>query len=203
MNKASMLPLAVLGLLVSAAVAATPASATPSAPSFSCANLGTWKGSVTTYSVKFTCGQQSSTDDDVVQGIYRTNINIHNPNLGTVNFCSTVVLPNDASPTGSSTPLPLSLGPNQALFIDCFTSEAESIVSQLPSLPPDTTETEGFVVIQIPNSYGPPTLLDVIGKYTARPQFSVTTIPGVSAAAIPPGGVSSLQIVPYSPAVIP
>ena len=115
-----------------------------------------------------------------------------------------MVLPNDASPTGSSAPLALSLGANQALFIDCFTSEVESIISQFPNLPPDTTETEGFVVIQIPNSYGPPATLDVIGKYTARPAFSVTTIAGsVSAAAIPPGGVSSLQIVPYSPTVIP
>ena len=60
------------------------------------------------YSVKFTCGQQSTAttgsgddgkgDADVVTGVYRTNINVHNPQYNTVNFKTKIVLPDNASP---------------------------------------------------------------------------------------------------------
>jgi hypothetical protein len=160
-----------------------------------------FNGNVAFYSVKFTCGQQSSTDDDVVTGVYRTNINIHNPQNQTVNFCTKVVLPDDATdpfPHGVTNLAPQSLSSDHGLFIDCYTPEPASISSQMTNntppftVPPITSEFEGFVVIEVPQTSKNPTLLDVVGKYTARP--------GGSAGSA--SDVSSLQIVVYSPTVI-
>jgi len=87
----------ILTVVVSLAVAlsAMVASEAAAQQSFSCGNI---KGPVAEYAVKFTCGTQSSTDDDVVTGVYRTNINIHNPQSSTVNFCTKVMLPDNANP---------------------------------------------------------------------------------------------------------
>jgi hypothetical protein len=148
-------------------------------------------GPVAVYSVKFTCGEQSGSDDDVVTGIYRTNINIHNPESQTVNFCTKVVLPDNATPTGISPLVPQSLGADHSLFIDCYTSEAASIASQLAgTVTAPTTEFEGFVVIEVPTSILNPAPLDVEGKYTAR---------SGAESSDSAGDVSSLQVVVFSP----
>ncbi len=118
------------------------------------------------YSVKFTCGQQSGSDDDVVTGVYRTNINVHNPQNWPVHFQTQVVLPDNATPTGQTSLVTQNLSSGHALFIDCYTTDPLSIASQLsansPSITAPSTEFEGFVVIQSPAP------LDVIGKYEGR-----------------------------------
>jgi hypothetical protein len=166
---------------------------------FSCSNIN--NGNVAVYAVKFTCGTQSGNDDDVVTGVYRTNINIHNPQNQTVNFCTKVVLPDNAVspfPSGVTNLASQSLSSDHGLFIDCYTPEKESISSQMtnnsPSftVPPITSEFEGFVVIEVPQTSQTPTLLDVQGKYTARPGIANGTA----------GDVYSLQIVVYSPTLI-
>ena len=168
-------------------------------------------------------GNQS--DADVVTGVYRTNINIHNPQNQTVNFCTKVVLPDNATPTGISPLVSWSLGSDHSLFIDCFTPELQSIQSQLTGtseipcnskinkgnvaiysvkftcgqqtniVPPPSqplAQFEGFVVIEVPQSSQSPALLDVEGKYSARPV-------GATGAA---SDVSSLQVVKYRPTLI-
>jgi hypothetical protein len=182
---------AVVGLAVTlGAMVTSEANAAP--PGNPCTNIGSWNGNVAVYTVKFTCGTQSSTDDDVVTGVYRTNINVHNPQNQTVNFCTKVVLPDNAATTGITQLAAQSLGPDHALFIDCFTSEAASIQSQLTNNSPPITvpsgEFEGFVVIEVPQGKNG-ALLDVEGKYTARPG-------GSNGSA---SDVSSLQVVVYRP----
>jgi hypothetical protein len=129
--------------------------------------------------------------------VYRTNVNIHNPQNQPVNFCTKVVLPDNASPTGITPLIPLSLDSDHSLFIGCYTTETggHSIAVQLAadSITAPTTEFEGFVVIEVPQSGQNPTLLDVSGKYTARPG-------GDSGGSSE--DVSSLQVVVYSPTLI-
>lgn len=158
----------------------------------SCSNIS--NGNVAVYSVKFTCGPQTAKDDDVVQGVYRTSINIHNPQNQTVNFCTKVVEPVPAGPSVITPLVPQTLKTDDAMFINCFTTEPQSIESQLGTVP--SYEFEGFVVIEVPqlSSLNPtPPLLDVVGKYTARPGGSA----GGTAE-----DVSSLQVVVYSPTLI-
>jgi hypothetical protein len=133
-------------------------------------------------SAKFNCGT-SSADGDVVQGVYATSINIHNPQQSsTVQFSKTFV---EAFEEGSKQPSTFpttndSLAPNQAEFVDC-----PVIYAALKVAP--GTPIEGFVVIDILNfSYGNASL-DVVGKYTARSSG---------------GQVSGLDVVVYTPSQI-
>jgi len=133
-------------------------------------------------SAKFNCGT-ASVDGDVVQGVYATSINIHNPQQqSTVQFTKTFV---EAFEEGSALPSTFpttndSLGPNQAEFVDCSVIDKALGVTS-------STQIEGFVVIDITNfSYGNASL-DVVGKYTARSST---------------GQVSGLDIVVYTPSQI-
>ena len=156
-------------------------------------SLSPCSGPVAVYSVKFTCGYQQGSDDDVVTGVYRTNINIHNPQSSTVNFCTQVVLPDNASPTGASSLVPQTLSADHSLFVDCYTTDVYSISSQLTasSITAPATEFEGFVEIVVPQTnFVVPSTLDVEGKYTARSggfQYDHSQ------------DVSSLQVVVYQP----
>lgn len=154
-----------------------------------CSNIS--GGNVNVYSVKFTCGPQTGTDDDVVTGVYRTSINIHNPQNQTVNFCTKVVVPQPSAPSTITKLVPQTLKADDAMFINCFTPQPQSISGPNGQVPDPGFEFEGFVVIEVPQpsqySTTPP-LLDVVGKYTARPAGS---------------DVSSLQVVVYSPTPIP
>jgi hypothetical protein len=133
-------------------------------------------------SAKFNCGT-ASVDGDVVQGVYATSINIHNPQQSsTVQFTKTIVEAfREGSPPSSSFPtFSESLGPNQAEFVDCSVIDSALGVAS-------GTPIEGFVVINITNfGYGSASL-DVVGKYTARSST---------------GQVSALDVVVYTPSQI-
>jgi len=133
-------------------------------------------------SAKFNCGT-ASVDGDVVQGVYATSINIHNPQQQTtVQFSKTFVeaFEEGSGQSSKSSTTNDSLGPNQAEFVDC-----PVIYAALKVAP--GTPIEGFVVIDIlQSSYGNE-FLDVVGKYTARSSG---------------GQVSGLDIVVYTPSQI-
>jgi len=142
------------------------------------------------YAAKFTCGQippgTNDTVTDVVRGVYATSINIHNPQSTVpVKYNKTIVVakqeiqPPQPQPAGLIVKFTsLSLPAEQAEFVDC-----QFIYRQFTSIRPGT-HIEGFVVIEIPTTAsGPALLLDVVGKYTARPSN---------------GEVSSLDVVVYN-----
>ncbi len=134
------------------------------------------------YGAKFTCGQETKEPDaDVVVGTYATSINIHNPQAKlSVKFVKKIVV---AEREGAEFVKPVVLRgvlqPDQADRVDCV------FIDNALKLPP-ATYVEGFVVLEVPPvSVGSaPTfpLLDVVGKYTARPLD---------------GGVSTQSVVPY------
>lgn len=97
------------------------------------------------FSAKCLCGNLI-TPSPLISGLYRTAINIHNPNSFQVKFLKKVVISN---PQRSGTRGQISqkvgetLGPNDALEIDC-----EDIMA-FPGLPP-VPFLKGFVVIEVP-----------------------------------------------------
>ncbi len=134
------------------------------------------------YAVKFVCNAESL-DDRVLQGKYRTMINIHNPHNITetpllggvpvpVKFFKKAVL---AIPQGEP-PLPPSchqeelLESDWALGVDCDNIKTLLGLSGLPT----TGDLEGFLVIEVPPFQGmeqtAPPPLDVVAVYTARPR---------------------------------
>ena len=148
------------------------------------------------YAAKFTCGPippgTNDANTDVVRGVYATSINIHNPQSMTpVKYNKTIVVANreiqPPPPPQSPPPQPpgpivkftgFVLPPDQAEFVDC-----QFIYRQFPNIHPGT-HIEGFVVIEIPTTASSPALLlDVVGKYTARPSN---------------GEVSSIDVVVYN-----
>lgn len=115
-------------------------------------------------------------------GIYRTSINIHNPQTYPVQFCKKIVranpeicvppmpgLPQRLVQICPPPPKPVittgKLGSDLADRVDC------RVIKHLLGLPTDGTDhVEGFVVIEVPPVPGKPQpVLDVVGKYTARP----------------------------------
>jgi hypothetical protein len=147
------------------------------------------------YSVKFLCGLQTTapssppSEPPVKPGNYATAINIHNFHpTATVEFRKKAVVANpEREPRGPISPFKVdSLGPNQALEVDCT-----DIVGLFP--PPTATNgglslpsfVKGFVEIVSPRQ------LNVVGVYTA--QTCTTTTPGQSCT--PQGGLA-LEVVP-------
>jgi hypothetical protein len=129
-------------------------------------------------SAKFNCGT-ASVDGDVVQGVYATSINIHNPQQSSaVQFGKTIVQAFEEGTTssGSSFQTTDTLQPNQAEFVDC------AVIYRSLKITPGTP-IEGFVELNILNSSYGSVSLDVVGKYTARPAG---------------GQVSALSIVVYT-----
>jgi hypothetical protein len=138
------------------------------------------------YAAKFTCGTESLDEpDDVVAGVYASSINIHNPQAKTtVVFVKKIVV---ALREGATPRQPIIvprgiLRPDQADRVDCRFIKAQL---KLPAL----AYVEGFVVLEVPlTSTSPqPVVLDVVGKYTARPAT---------------GGVSTQSVVPVPGAKI-
>lgn len=123
------------------------------------------------YAAKFTCGVESAKEtDDVVSGVYASSINIHNPQSKiAVPFVKKIVVANrEDAPIGRIVVLRDVLKPDQADRVDCpFIDKALDQSS--------TAYIEGFVVFEVPRvavtSVAPTVqpVLDVVGKYTARP----------------------------------
>ena len=123
------------------------------------------------YAAKFTCGIESAKEtDDVVSGVYASSINLHNPQSRiAVPFIKKIVVANREDTTiGRIVVLRDVLKPDQADRVDCiFISKALNQAA--------TVYVEGFVVIEVPRvavtgtAPGVQPVLDVVGKYTARP----------------------------------
>ncbi len=121
------------------------------------------------YAAKFTCGQESAKEsDDVVSGVYASSINIHNPQARlAVVFTKKIVVANrEDLPIGRIVVLRDVLKPDQADRVDCIFIDRALDQSA-------TTYVEGFVVLEVPPVIGTANriqpVLDVVGKYTARP----------------------------------
>jgi hypothetical protein len=139
------------------------------------------------YAAKFVCGP-TTTDIEVVRGVYATAINIHNPNPFPVRFRKKAVVANvESGPRGPiSKKLDETLQPDEAMFVDC--SEVRTLLG--PAITKNLVHFEGFVVLEVPEiqvnagavPFSPE--LDVIGKYTARPEnhgvssIDIVTVPG-------------------------
>lgn len=123
------------------------------------------------YAAKFTCGVESAKEtDDVVSGVYASSINIHNPQSKiAVPFVKKIVVANrEDAPIGRIVVLRDVLKPDQADRVDCIFIHKALDQSA-------TAYVEGFVVFEVPRvsvTGTAPTVqpvLDVVGKYTARP----------------------------------
>jgi hypothetical protein len=82
---------------------------------------GEAKAQTAVISAKFNC-VTAPLDADVVQGVYATSINIHNPQLSSaVQFTKTIVqaLEEGSTSSGNSSQRTDTLQPNQAEFVDC------------------------------------------------------------------------------------
>ena len=128
------------------------------------------------YAAKFVCNA-SSADDLLIQGKYRTTVNIHNPHYLVepagaqpvpVTFFKKVVF---AKPQGQQPLLPSChqqeyLPADGALAVTCNNIKTLAQLSGLPT----SGVLEGFVIIEVP-PYAPlaqSPALDVVAVYTAR-----------------------------------
>jgi len=114
------------------------------------------------YSAKCVCGDKNGDSAYILQGKYRTSINIHNPHDVTVSFIKKAVIakPQREERGQISKWVEEVLRPDEALFVDC---------KDIKSLPFDQKVPvffEGFVVLRAPTQ----TPLDVVGVYTATPK---------------------------------
>ncbi len=109
------------------------------------------------YAVKFVCGQALADRPAVARGRYYTAINIHNPNPETIVFLRkyAFTLPNEAPGPIARDSIPLKLGSDQALELDCV--RILRLAREFVRAP----FAKGFAVIQtrVP--------LDVVAVYTA------------------------------------
>jgi hypothetical protein len=133
-------------------------------------------GSVSVYSAKFACGQEpppssgsggaAQNEAPVKPGNYATTINVHNPNLSTVNFVKKAVVTYSSDMGNSSNEAPQAPGAlvaaqlkaDYALAIDCGDISSKLLQGHFSS----SNFIEGFVVIYI----SPSQQLDVQGLYT-------------------------------------
>ena len=143
----------------------------------------------TEYAAKFLCGVPTGsllTHDAVANAEYTTSINIHNPNIFTVDqpisFLKKAVRSVIEGNTlvAPSAFVQDSLPNDYAEYVDCFVIR-KLLGSAAPAAP---AFIEGFLVIVIPPASSP-NQLDVVGVYTS------SNIPPVS-----------LQVVPIAPRVI-
>jgi hypothetical protein len=149
---------------------------------------------VQVYAAKFTCGPVPASaggggDADVVVGVYMTSINIHNPTTFTQTFKKKVVIANQELESSTQPRGPIGweihvLDPDAAVRVAC--AVIYRILRQEP-----VSHIEGFVVLEPPERLNPvfpplfpPLILNVVGKYSARPSN---------------GEVSSLDVVVYTP----
>ena len=152
------------------------------APAPAMAGNGSW----ISYAAKFVCNAESLGDDVVVQGKYKTVVNIHNPhnlvdipipegaNPVPVQFFKKAVLAQrqDEKPLPPSCHQEELLESNWGLGVDCDNIKDLLSLSGLPTI----GDIEGFVVIEVPPGQGlnleTPTL-DVTAVYTARPRTGI------------------------------
>jgi len=143
------------------------------------------------YSVKFVCGLQlpnpnlvPPSEPPVKPGNYATAVNVHNFHNGqTVTIAKKAVIANpEDQPPGAISPFrKVTLGPDQALEIDC-PDIVSLLANPLVGLPPFI---KGFVEVISPAP------LSVTGVYTAQ-ACEVTT----AGAACQPSGPVSIDVVP-------
>lgn len=119
------------------------------------------------YAAKVVCSFLTPFQDGILaQGIYRTAINIHNPNNHTVKLAAKVAIADTfgSEPSQFSvTPYrSIKLGPDGATRIDCGTIAGYYCPFGDTSICVDFGFFDGFVVIQSESE------LDVVGVYTAR-----------------------------------
>jgi hypothetical protein len=110
------------------------------------------------YSAKFVCGPRTA-DLDVVRGIYRSKVNIHNPLFAPVQFRkkAVIALP-QRSPRGRISPfVPETLLADEAIGVDCVD------IRQLFPPPALPAFIEGYIVL-----YASTPLLDVDTVQTVR-----------------------------------
>ncbi len=141
------------------------------------------------YAAKFVCGPQGGVPEQpVVNGVYRTVINIHNPHylqaatgaLVPVVFLKKIVvaLEQGQPPLRPSCKIQEFLDADFALAVSCANIRQQLQISGLP-LPPNPRE--GFVVIEVPPQFsiaGGPEIapeLDVTAVYTARHRIGIVT----------------------------
>ena len=111
------------------------------------------------YAAKFICGVQRDAEDmRLTQGIYATEVNIHNPNDVDVEFSKKLALTYPPAEQKPGKVLPIAtdvLRPDEALAVDCADVQCRLYPDGLP-----TPYIIGFLVIQSPAS------LDVTAVYT-------------------------------------
>jgi hypothetical protein len=121
------------------------------------------------YAVKFVCGRAAATHSippPVAPGFYYTDINVHSPNGGVVDFRKkfAVALPNQkAGPISQF--FTATLKPDEAFSVEC----AE--ITKRLNLPPASFVT-GFAVFQI----GAPRELDIVAVYTSAATSTGTIV---------------------------
>jgi len=117
------------------------------------------------YAAKVTCSLLGTfADGALVNGIYRTIVNVHNPRDGRVRFARKVALaepvctaPGEFSVTPFKT---ATLEPDGAVTIDC--GNIAGFFCPIDGICVDFTAIDGFLVINSPVE------LDVVAVYTAR-----------------------------------
>lgn len=123
------------------------------------------------YTAKFVCGNNPAGATRVLPGAYATAINIHNPNNKPVVLRKKVALtfpPAVQQPGPVSDSIQDTLGPNQALEVDCGEIPAEFFPPDiLAGFPP---YTKSFLVIESNRS------LNVTAVYTAGITAQVSSI---------------------------
>jgi len=105
------------------------------------------------YAVKFVCGRPTSGNPSAAPGRYFTSINVHNPNRDSLVFQYKIATSGSGTAGTLTQFVPLFLGYDQALNIDC------ARIQRLSGIP---AYTEGFVVFHSRVS------LDVVAVYTAQ-----------------------------------
>ncbi len=122
------------------------------------------------YVAKVACSMLGTFQDDLlVEGFYRTAINVHNPTDGEVGFSYRVALGQPVNPPPEATDDPLTgsevveaaLGPGEAVVIGCLDLAALFCPPEGP-ICVDFAVIEGFVVIRSAVE------LDVVVAYSAR-----------------------------------
>lgn len=137
------------------------------------------------YVAKVTCSMLGTFQDDLlVEGLYRTAINVHNPTDGEVGFSYRVALGQPVNPPPEATDDPLTgsevaeavLGPGEAVVIGCLDLAALFCPPEGPVCV-DFAVIEGLVVIRSPVE------LDVVAAYSARPSEGAAQTLDVEAIA--------------------
>ncbi|MBI5560517.1 MAG: hypothetical protein HY883_04520 [Deltaproteobacteria bacterium] len=134
-------------------------------------------GAYLSYAAKFVCGETG--EAEVVKGMYKTAVNIHNPNSSTNGLLfykkAVLALPERNTTHGAiSSVVDETLLYDEAMEVDC--TDIRSLFPAGTALP---KHIEGFLVIMVPgtpdNNGSLWNALDVVAKYTARHRTGTAT----------------------------